>query len=85
MNFKSIITTIFLSVTLLNLCSAQSPFSLEDLNPNSMEVIEALIEASVSDAEVGDRFQFERNGYFILDADSDKGKIFNRIIIHFKL
>jgi glutaminyl-tRNA synthetase len=29
---------------------------------------------------VGDRFQFERNGYFILDADSDKGKIFNRII-----
>ena len=35
MNFKSIITTIFLPVTLLNLCSAQSPFNLEDLNPNS--------------------------------------------------
>ena len=62
------------------LFSVAKPQGEEDLNPNSMEVIEALIEASVSDAEVGDRFQFERNGYFILDADSDKGKIFNRII-----
>jgi len=56
------------------------PGGEEDLNPHSLEIIEALIEASVSAAAVGDRFQFERNGYFILDADSDDGKIFNRII-----
>ena len=62
------------------LFSVAKPTGKEDLNPNSLEQIEALIEASVSDAEVGDRFQFERNGYFILDADGDKGKIFNRII-----
>jgi len=62
------------------LFSVAKPTGKEDLNPNSLEQIEALIESSVSDAEVGDRFQFERNGYFILDADGDKGKIFNRII-----
>jgi len=62
------------------LFSAAEPGGEDDLNPNSLEQIEALIEASVSDAKVGDRFQFERNGYFILDTDGDKGKIFNRII-----
>ena len=62
------------------LFSVAKPTGKEDLNPNSLEQIEALIESSVSDAEVGDRFQFERNGYFILNADGDKGKIFNRII-----
>ena len=62
------------------LFSVAQPGGEEDLNPHSLEIIEALIEASVSTAAVGDRFQFERNGYFILDADSDDGKIFNRII-----
>ena len=62
------------------LFSVAQPGGEEDLNPHSLEIIEALIEASVSTAVVGDRFQFERNGYFILDADSDDGKIFNRII-----
>ena len=62
------------------LFSVAQPGGEEDLNPHSLEIIEALIEASVSAATVGDRFQFERNGYFILDADSDKGKTFNRII-----
>ena len=62
------------------LFSVAQPGGEEDLNPHSLEIIEALIETSVSTAAVGDRFQFERNGYFILDADSDDGKIFNRII-----
>ena len=62
------------------LFSVAKPTGKEDLNPNSLEQIEALIEASISDAKVGDRFQFERNGYFILDANGNKGKIFNRII-----
>ena len=62
------------------LFSVAQPDGEEDLNPESLEIIEALIEASVANAKVGDRFQFERNGYFILDADGDDGKIFNRII-----
>ena len=62
------------------LFSVAQPDGEEDLNPQSLETIEALIEASVANAKVGDRFQFERNGYFILDADGDDGKIFNRII-----
>ena len=62
------------------LFSVAQPDGEEDLNPQSLETIEALIEASVTNAKVGDRFQFERNGYFILDADGDDGKIFNRII-----
>ena len=62
------------------LFSVAQPDGEEDLNPQSLEIIEALIEASVANAKVGDRFQFERNGYFILDADGDDGKIFNRII-----
>jgi len=62
------------------LFSVAQPSGEEDLNPNSLEQIEALIETSVSGAKVGDRFQFERNGYFILDADGDNGKTFNRII-----
>ncbi|MDC0188881.1 glutamine--tRNA ligase/YqeY domain fusion protein [Gammaproteobacteria bacterium] len=62
------------------LFSVAQPDGEEDLNPQSLEIIEALIEASAANAKVGDRFQFERNGYFILDADGDDGKIFNRII-----
>jgi len=62
------------------LFSVAEPDGEEDFNPQSLEIIEALIEASVANAKVGDRFQFERNGYFILDADGDDGKIFNRII-----
>ena len=62
------------------LFAVAEPRGEEDLNSNSLESIEVLIEASVSGATVGDRFQFKRNGYFILDADSDDGKIFNRII-----
>ena len=62
------------------LFSVAQPDGEEDLNPQSLEIIEALIEASVANAKVGDRFQFERNGYFILDADGDDGKLFHRII-----
>jgi glutaminyl-tRNA synthetase len=42
----------------------------DDLNPNSLEVVRALLEPSVRNARVGDVFQFERLGYFCVDRDS---------------
>jgi glutaminyl-tRNA synthetase len=52
------------------------------LNPQSLEVIDAKLEASLATATADDRFQFERVGYFVLDReDSAPGKpVFNRTI-----
>jgi glutaminyl-tRNA synthetase len=50
-----------------------------DLNPNSLEVIQgAKIEPSLQDAKRGERFQFERIGYFCVDPDP--GLVFNRTV-----
>lgn len=53
---------------------------LNDLNPNSLEVVQdARIEPSVDGAAHHSRFQFERLGYFCVDADSASGRlVFNR-------
>ncbi|WP_305982668.1 glutamine--tRNA ligase/YqeY domain fusion protein [Roseivirga thermotolerans] len=55
---------------------------LNHLNPNSLEVIEhAKLEASLAHAKPGDQFQFERQGYFIVDNDSSSNKlVFNRTV-----
>ncbi|MDF3058484.1 MAG: glnS [Rariglobus sp.] len=52
------------------------------INPQSLEVITACLELSLAEAQLEDRFQFERVGYFALDAkDSAPGKpVFNRTI-----
>ncbi len=43
---------------------------LDNLNPDSLEVLHpCYAEPSVGDFEVGDRMQFERQGYFCLDKD----------------
>ena len=43
-----------------------------NINPNSLEIIaEAKVEPSVRAATPGARFQFERQGYFCVDPDSD--------------
>jgi len=53
----------------------------ENLNPDSLKVITAFAESSVAAAKAGDRFQFERLGYFCVDPDSTPGKlIFNRTV-----
>ncbi len=52
---------------------------VDNLNPNSLEVTECRIEPSVVGARAGDRYQFERLGYFCVDPDSTHGKlVFNR-------
>jgi glutaminyl-tRNA synthetase len=37
------------------------------LNPDSKTVLRAYVEAALADALPDDRFQFERNGYFVAD------------------
>ena len=53
-----------------------------NLNPNSLEVIRnAKLEPSLANASVGNRYQFERLGYFCVDPDSAPGKpVFNRTV-----
>ena len=51
------------------------------LNKNSLEVITAKCEPSLREAQPAARYQFERLGYFALDADSSPEKpVFNRTI-----
>jgi glutaminyl-tRNA synthetase len=52
------------------------------LNPNSLEVLtDCWLEPSLADAQPGDKFQFERNGYFCADLDTAPGKpVFNRTV-----
>jgi glutaminyl-tRNA synthetase len=53
-----------------------------NLNPNSLVKVTGKLEASVATAKPGDRFQFERLGYFCADVkDSTPGKpVFNRTV-----
>jgi glutaminyl-tRNA synthetase len=52
------------------------------LNPNSLDVLTSChLEPSLSGAKPGDRYQFERLGYFCVDSDSMKDKlVFNRTV-----
>jgi glutaminyl-tRNA synthetase len=57
----------------------------KNINPHSLEVITAKCEPSLKDAKPELRYQFERLGYFCLDADSQPSTlnsrpIFNRTI-----
>ncbi len=53
-----------------------------NLNPNSLEVLtNAKLEPSLATAQSGDRYQFERLGYFCADLDSKPGAlVFNRTV-----
>jgi glutaminyl-tRNA synthetase len=55
---------------------------LDNLNPSSLEVLHGCqAEPSLAGAAVGSRFQFERLGYFCVDADSRQGAmVFNRTV-----
>ncbi len=55
---------------------------LDDLNPDSKTTISARVEPSLGDAKPGQSFQFERHGYFTVDAvESAEGQpVFNRTV-----
>jgi glutaminyl-tRNA synthetase len=54
----------------------------ELINPNSLEVLnDCLLEPYLAEVKPGDKFQFERQGYFCVDPLSTKDKIvFNRTV-----
>jgi glutaminyl-tRNA synthetase len=48
------------------------------LNPNSLTIATGYVEPSLAAPKVGDRYQFERQGYFCADADTTPEKpVFN--------
>jgi glutaminyl-tRNA synthetase len=55
---------------------------LANLNPNSLEVLTGCkLEPSLASAKPGDRYQFERLGYFCVDPNSTPEKlVFNRTV-----
>jgi glutaminyl-tRNA synthetase len=55
---------------------------LSDLNPESLTVLTACkVEPMLADSRPGTRFQFERQGYFCVDADSRAAApVFNRTV-----
>ena len=58
-----------------------NPDTESPINQNSMvQIHNPAFEKSLVDTDVGTRFQFERNGYFILDAVEDDRLSFNRIV-----
>jgi len=53
-----------------------------NLNPNSLEILKSCwVESSLKNAKAGNRYQFERLGYFCVDSDSSAGTlVFNRTV-----
>jgi glutaminyl-tRNA synthetase len=51
------------------------------LNPDSLRIITAMIEPSIKNARISDKYQFERIGYFSVDKDSTpENLVFNRVV-----
>lgn len=71
-----------------NLFTKEDPNDVEEgktfldyLNPESIVVRTGYIEPSLAGAAIGDKFQFERVGYFCVDPDSKPGRmVFNRTV-----
>ena len=66
----------------------ENPFDTEEgkdyktnINPDSLKVIKAYIEPTVSGCTISESYQFERHGYFCVDYDSTPEKIvFNKTV-----
>ncbi|MEM7427735.1 MAG: glutamine--tRNA ligase, partial [Pseudomonadota bacterium] len=68
-----------------HLFTSENPAAEEDflavVNPDSKSVIEALIEPALAEDPVGTQVQFERLGYFCVDADAAPERpVFNEIV-----
>ncbi|MFA6103962.1 MAG: glutamine--tRNA ligase/YqeY domain fusion protein [Victivallaceae bacterium] len=68
------------------LFTVENPGGVEDdylnyMNPDSLKTEKCFIEPAVANAKPGDKYQFERQGYFCVDLDSKPGKlVFNRTV-----
>jgi glutaminyl-tRNA synthetase len=54
----------------------------KDINPSSLEILpHAQVEPALADARDGEAIQFERQGYFCLDAGQGRNiPVFNRTV-----
>ena len=59
----------------------ERPFT-DQINPDSLRTLtHCLLEPALADARPGERFQFEREGYFVVDPDSTPERpLFNRTV-----
>lgn len=55
---------------------------LDNVNPNSLEILQGFIEPYMKDAKPNDKFQFVRNGYFNVDPKytTEDKLVFNRTV-----
>lgn len=54
---------------------------LDFVNPNSLEIVKGFLEPSLSTAKDGDKFQFQRLGYFCVDKESkENALVFNKTV-----
>jgi len=54
---------------------------LEFMNSNSLQIVKGFVEPSLATVKPGDKFQFQRMGYFNVDKDSTNEKlVFNRTV-----
>jgi len=54
---------------------------LEFMNTNSLEIVKGFVEPGLASSNAGDKFQFQRLGYFNTDKDSTEGKlVFNKTV-----
>ena len=54
---------------------------LEFMNPSSLQIIAGFVEPSLATVQAGEKFQFQRLGYFNVDKDTKEGKIvFNKTV-----
>jgi glutaminyl-tRNA synthetase len=62
--------------------TAEGQTFLDNLNPHSLEILPKVkVEPSLKSASIGEKFQFMRNGYFVVDMDTQPGwMVFNRTV-----
>jgi glutaminyl-tRNA synthetase len=54
---------------------------LEFMNKSSLQIVTGFVEPSLSDAKIGNHFQFQRLGYFVVDKDATDSKlVFNKTV-----
>jgi len=54
---------------------------LEFVNPDSLKIVTGYVEPSLKTAQIEDKFQFQRLGYFTVDKDSvAEGLVFNKTV-----
>ncbi|HLO43101.1 MAG TPA: glutamine--tRNA ligase/YqeY domain fusion protein [Leadbetterella sp.] len=61
--------------------SAEEGDFKEYINENSLEIVKAFVEPSLKNAQIGNRYQFMRNGYFVPDTEFSAEKlVFNKTV-----